>query len=136
MGAGNGHRSADLDETEEAWSHVLVHAKATSGGGVVFHPAGMKSVGRFELTPIWHRRSLETPAGGLVAKVTTFHLVSTNGIPVGVGAITMSLAIDTKISRWSRVSGTSHCHRHDQERFAAFHDIGHLIAERNFHPDF
>ena len=132
LGRRNRDRRADTHEAIKLGRDILVHAQATGGSRIRLHPIGVESISRLELTPVRHRRSLESPTRWLVPQIAFAHRVSIEGVSVGVGAVVVILGLDPEVSRgsWSRT--LAHGHRHDEKRRIAFHDINHAVLKRYF----
>lgn len=99
LGGADVNRGAYPDEFVELGRHVFVHAQATVGAGVGFHPPGMESVVSLELAPVGHGSALEFPSGGLLRKPGLDRGVAVIGVTVAVGTMLVVLLEDAEAAQ-------------------------------------
>jgi len=104
--------------------------------GIRFLPAHVEAVSRLEFDPVRHRSTDEAPSAGLVsgfdlAKATRA-IVSPS---VSVGPAFRYLTVGAEISGGCRRVGFANADGGDKQWSGAFHDIDHLVLDRDFDSD-
>lgn len=94
-----------------------MHTDATVGARMVFDPAGVEAIVRFEFAPIRHWSSLERVVWWAIAKHGSANVTSLVSVTVGVIAFLGNLVENREIASWSGCSGCTHGYWHYEKHF-------------------
>ena len=101
--------------------------------GIRFLPARVEAVARFEFDPVRHRSTDEAPAAGLVSGSDLAKAPRAIVSPsVSVGPAFFDLTVGSEISLGRGCAGGAYADRGDEQWSGAFHDVDHLVLDRDF----
>lgn len=135
LGLRDGNRRPHTHETEKFRCDIFVHPQTPSRCRKRLHPTRVKTVGRFEFTPIRHRGAFESPPRWFVLQIAPTHRIPIDGITMGIRPVVVVFRLNPKAASRCRRRTFPHRHRHHQKRSSPFHHIGHAIGQRDLDPD-